>query len=85
MAVLEAEAHRIAVVQTDECNFPELTATGGSWECRPERDAVEGALREGLSADAKERVQRGARGRKLAEASYTWDQLAARVFEICGE
>ena len=51
MAVLEAAAHRIPVVQTDECNFPELTAAGGAWECRPERDAVEAALREALTAE----------------------------------
>jgi len=56
MAVLEASAHRIPVVQTDECNFPELTAAGGAWECRPERDAVESALRDALTAEDAERT-----------------------------
>ncbi len=85
MAVLEAAAHRVPVVQTTECNFPELTAAGGAWQCTPEAVALEAALREALSAGDAERIDRGARGRKLVETSYTWDQLAARVFEICGE
>jgi glycosyltransferase involved in cell wall biosynthesis len=83
MAVLEAAAHRVPVVQTTECNFPELTAAGGAWECRPEVTALEDSLRQALSADDIERAERGARGRQLVEANYTWDQLAARVEEIC--
>jgi hypothetical protein len=27
----------------------------------------------------------GRGGRQLVETGYTWDRLAARVFEICGE
>ena len=57
MAVLEAAAHRIPVVQTNECNFPELTAAGGAWESRPERDAVEKALRDALTAEDAERTE----------------------------
>ena len=83
MAVLEAAAHRIPVVQTDECNFPELTAAGGAWECRPERDAVEAALREALTAEDAERAERGLRGRELVEKSYSWDQIANEVIEAC--
>ena len=83
MAVLEAAAHRIPVVQTDECNFPELTAAGGAWECRPERDAVENTLRKALTADDAERAERGLRGRDLVEKSYSWERLAATVIELC--
>jgi glycosyltransferase involved in cell wall biosynthesis len=83
MAVLEAAAHRISVVQTDECNFPELTAAGGAWECRPERDAVEAALREALTAEDAERAERGLKGRELVEKSYSWDQIANEVIEAC--
>jgi len=83
MAVLEAAAHRIPVVQTDECNFPELTAAGGAWECRPERDAVEAALKEALTAEDAERAERGSRGRDLVERSYSWDQIANEVIEAC--
>ncbi|MFM8886650.1 MAG: glycosyltransferase [Chthoniobacterales bacterium] len=83
MAVLEAAAHRIPVVQTDECNFPELTAAGGAWECRPERDAVEMTLRKALTADDAERTERGLRGRELVEKSYSWDQIAEQVLAAC--
>jgi glycosyltransferase involved in cell wall biosynthesis len=83
MAVLEAAAHRIPVVQTDECNFPELTAAGGAWECRPEPKAVETTLRTALIAEGAERAERGLRGRELVERSYCWDQIAGAVFEAC--
>jgi glycosyltransferase involved in cell wall biosynthesis len=79
MAVLEAAAHRIPVVQTDECNFPELTAAGGAWECRPEPKAVETTLRTALTAEDAERAERGLRGRELVEKSYSWDQITGAV------
>jgi len=83
MAVLEAAAHRIPVVQTDECNFPELAAAGGAWECRPESECVEKALREALTAEDAERAERGLKGRELVERSYSWDRLAVTVNELC--
>jgi glycosyltransferase involved in cell wall biosynthesis len=83
MAVLEAAAHRIPVVQTDECNFPELTAAGGAWECRPERDALDKTLRTALTAEDAERAERGLKGRKLVEKDYTWDQVAGEVLAAC--
>jgi glycosyltransferase involved in cell wall biosynthesis len=83
MAVLEAAAHRIPVVQTDECNFPELTAAGGAWECRPEPKAVETTLRTALIAEDADRAERGLRGRELVERSYCWDQIASQVASLC--
>ena len=83
MAVLEAAAHRIPVVQTDECNFPELTAVGGAWECRPESESVERALREALTAEDAERTERGLKARELVERSYSWDQIAEQVLVAC--
>jgi glycosyltransferase involved in cell wall biosynthesis len=83
MAVLEAAAHRIPVVQTDECNFPELAAAGGAWECRPERDAVEASLRSALNTEDAERAERGLRGRELVEKIYSWDHFANEVFDAC--
>ena len=83
MAVLEAVAHRIPVVQTDECNFPELTAAGGAWECRPEPKDVETTLRAALTAEDAERADRGLSGRELVERDYSWDRIAETVFEAC--
>lgn len=83
MAVLEAAAHRIPVVQTTECNFPELTAAGGGWECLPERDALERALRDALTEEDTERAERGAKARALVEGHYSWSTIAGRVLEVC--
>ncbi len=83
MAVLEAAAHQIPVVQTDECNFPELTAADGAWECRPELGALERALRSAFTAEDRERAERGLRGRELVEKSYSWDQIADQVTAAC--
>jgi len=83
MAVLEAAAHRIPVVLTDECNFAELAAAGGAWECRPERDAVVTTLRKALTAEDAERTERGVKGRELVEKSYSWDQIAEQVLVAC--
>lgn len=80
MAVLEAAAHRIPVVQTDECNFLELTGAGGAWECRPEHESLGNALRTALNAGDAER---GLRGRGLVEKSYSWDQIAGQVLAAC--
>jgi glycosyltransferase involved in cell wall biosynthesis len=74
MAVLDAAAHRIPVVQTDECNFPELTAAGSAWECRPERKSVEKELRKALTAEDAERAESGLRegfgGERLLPRGY---------------
>jgi glycosyltransferase involved in cell wall biosynthesis len=83
MSVLEAAAHWIPVVQTTECNFPELARAGAAWECLPEAGGVETALGEALSTDDAERKERGARGRELVERQYTWSQLARQVEAAC--
>ncbi len=85
MAVLEAAAHRLAVVQTDECNFPELTRAEAAWECRPDLAQLETTLRLALGADDAERAERGARGRQLVEQHYRWEQIARQVFELCAD
>jgi glycosyltransferase involved in cell wall biosynthesis len=83
MAVLEAAAHRVPVVQTDECNFPELTAAGGAWECQPELGALQKELRKALTADDVERTERGMKGRMLIERGYSWGAIACEVLRVC--
>ncbi|MBE2179886.1 MAG: glycosyltransferase [Chthoniobacterales bacterium] len=83
MAVLEAAAHRVPAVQTSECNFPELTAAGGAWECLPESGDLERALRQALAADDAERRERGSAARNLIETRYTWGRLAADLQGLC--
>jgi glycosyltransferase involved in cell wall biosynthesis len=83
MAVLEASAHGLPVVMTDECNFPPLTQAGGAWECRPDTASVRAALAQALRASDEERHQRGAAGLALVTRGYTWEQVARRMDEAC--
>ncbi len=83
MAVVEAAAHRLPSVITTECNFPELTEQGGGWDSAPTLEDFTRALDAALSADDTERMQRGANGRALIEASYTWPQIAKNLHDIC--
>ncbi|MEI6280334.1 MAG: glycosyltransferase, partial [Verrucomicrobiae bacterium] len=83
MAVLEAAAHRLPVVMTDECNFPELATAGGAWECTAGLESLTAAMREALSCDETERVERGRRGRELVAAKYSWDQAACALRAQC--
>lgn len=81
MAVLEAASYGLPVVQTNECNFPELSATGGAWECVPKIADLKGVLREALACNESERIQRGEAGRRLVAESYEWTSIAKRLHE----
>ena len=79
VAILEAMAAGLPVIATTACNFPELAAAGAGWECTPTEDAVTAALGAALSAGEAELRERGANGRALVEARYTWARLAAAL------
>jgi glycosyltransferase involved in cell wall biosynthesis len=83
MAVLEAAAHGVPVVQTTECNFPELTAVGAAWQCQPEKADLERALRAALAADDLERRERGQAGRGLVMKNYSWQSVAKMLVGAC--
>ena len=83
MAVLEAAAHGLPVVQTTECNFPELTAAGGAWQCLPAKAELEQTLRSAMAADDQERKERGQRGRSLVVRNYSWNTIATTLSYAC--
>jgi glycosyltransferase involved in cell wall biosynthesis len=83
MAVLEAASYGLPVVQTDECNFPELTEAGGAWEARPEVASLHQSLTEALNADEAERSERGAIGEALVQRDYQWSAIAQKVDQAC--
>ena len=83
MAVLEAAAHRLPVVQTIDCNFPELTAAGGGWQCQADQEDLQRVLCQALSSDGPELSERGALGRALVAEDYSWDVIAAAVNDLC--
>lgn len=83
VAVVEAAAHRLPCVITDECNFPELAEADGAWECSPTAESFAAALELALMADDAEREQRGKHGRALVETQYTWPSIARNMHDIC--
>lgn len=83
MAVLEAAAHRLPVLQTTECNFSELARAEGAWECAPTVADVQETLRAALEAGDDERRQRGLRGREVIESGYTWKRVASLLEAAC--
>ncbi|MGF1531785.1 MAG: glycosyltransferase [Puniceicoccaceae bacterium] len=83
MAVLEAASYGLPVMQTDECNFPELTAAGGAWEAKPSVDSLRQCLESALRASDQERRQRGEIGRSLVQRDYQWSAIAKSVDDLC--
>ncbi|TWT65552.1 glycosyltransferase [Crateriforma conspicua] len=83
MAVLEAASFGLPVVLTDECNFPELAATGGGWECKPTAESVGDSLRLALECGDRERTERGQAGQDLVAQHYTWGSIATRLDDAC--
>jgi glycosyltransferase involved in cell wall biosynthesis len=89
LVTLEAMAHRRAVVATSAGGLPDKVRPGVTgWLVEPgSPDALAGAIREALAADAAlERM--GLAGRALVEAQFAWpvvaDQLIAVYRELAG-
>lgn len=83
MAVLEAASYGLPVVQTNECNFPELSAADGAWECVPDLDDLIKSLTMALTCDDGERRQRGDAGMCLVRENYSWTSIAVRFHDAC--
>lgn len=74
--LLEASAHCLPVITTQEANFNELFEAGGSILTSPEPCALETTLTEFFRRSSEERCAFGLRGRALMEARYTWGAIA---------
>lgn len=82
MAILEALACSLPAVFTTACHFPEAGAADAAVIVEPEADALTAALRGVLERSPEERRALGARGRRLVESDYTWEQQAARLADV---
>jgi poly(glycerol-phosphate) alpha-glucosyltransferase len=82
MAILEAAAAGLPVVQTRECNFPELTSAGGAIEVAPEPEGIRSGLLQLMQLSKPERQEMGRRGRELVERSYTWPVQTRKMLEV---
>jgi glycosyltransferase involved in cell wall biosynthesis len=83
MALLEAASHCLPVLQTTECNFPELEQAGGSWTADPTPASVLVALQSLIKASVAERTERGEAGFELVKRRYQWSQVALALEAAC--
>ena len=71
--VIEALAHRVPVVCTKEAPWKELETQKCGWWIDDNVDALEVALRDGLSrVERGEHVEMGKRGLELVKSKYDW-------------
>jgi glycosyltransferase involved in cell wall biosynthesis len=84
VAVLEAMAHRLPVIITDTCNFPEVVSEQAGLVVS--RDV--GRLARSLAVllrDEERRKAMGRRGRHLVKKCFTWDSIAAQFMRLYQE
>lgn len=81
MAVLEAMAHRLAVIMTEECNFPEAFDAGVAFSARPKSASLAEALERLFSLADAERKEMGASARTFVESTYGWSTIAEQTIE----
>jgi poly(glycerol-phosphate) alpha-glucosyltransferase len=82
MVALEAAACGLSALLTPQCNFPELAAAGGAFEAQPTVEGCELGLRKIFSLSDEQRLEMGARGRRLVQAEYTWRGVATQLASV---
>lgn len=82
MAVLEAWAHGLPVLMTQECNIPEGFAAGAAIQigCRPRTLVAE--LARALARDDLPAI--GSAGRALVESRFAWPSVVADLTQVYG-
>lgn len=79
VAVLEALASACPVLISEQCNFPEVAATGAGLICHPYTEALGRSLKAALSASRETLQCWGAKGRQLIEEKYTIEAVCSRL------
>jgi poly(glycerol-phosphate) alpha-glucosyltransferase len=82
MAVLEAMAHRLPVLMTRECNFPEAFHARVAYEARPEAASIAQSLEEILPLAQGDLAEMGQRARQFACEHYAWPIIAKEMVEV---
>lgn len=80
--LLEASAHCLPIITTQEANFNELFEAGGSILTSPDAGGLEATLTEFFNLSNEERRAIGLRGYSLIEAQYTWGAIAKRWLSL---
>ena len=82
MAVLEAWAHALPCLLTPACNLPEGRQAGASIEMAPEVPSIAEAIGRLMRLSEEQRRAMGRAGRELAQHSFGWPSIGARMFAI---
>ncbi len=82
MAVLEAMAHKLPVLMTRECNFPEAFSAAVAHEIRPEPISIAESLEEFLCRSVADLENVGEKARQLACAEYSWPSIAKEMIQV---
>jgi poly(glycerol-phosphate) alpha-glucosyltransferase len=82
MAVLEAWAHHLPVLMTQQCHLPEGFAAGAALEIALDAERIAEALATFLSLPEKERLVMGERGRRLVETHFAWEGIATQMVGV---
>jgi len=82
LTVLEAWAHRLPVLMTEECNVPEGFAAGAALRVGTDPESIaEGLLALGRRSEAERRRMASA-GRALVERRFTWPPVARQFLAV---
>jgi poly(glycerol-phosphate) alpha-glucosyltransferase len=83
MAILEAWSYQVPVLMSDECNLAAGFEAGAAVRCAPEPESIASAL-DGLMKESDVSALRdmGARGRSLAETSFSWPIVSRRMVDV---
>ncbi len=81
MTILEAWAHGLPVLMTDECNLPDGFEAGAAFRIESEPSALAEKLL-GVLNDEVGLYHAGARGLSLVSSVYSWKQAAERMHSL---
>ncbi|MEL7498520.1 MAG: glycosyltransferase [Planctomycetota bacterium] len=82
MTVLEALAHRVPVLISDQCNFPEVASENAGLICKTETTDLMKVLQQMISMSENDRMTMGNRGRQMVESNYTWETVAQKMHRV---
>lgn len=83
MVVLEAWSFAKPVLMTAECNLPEGLAARAAVEIGTASDSIAEGLRQLFQMSDADRVDMGARGRKLALERFSWQKIGEEMYRVC--
>ena len=81
MSVLEAMAYGLPVIISKQCDFPEVEEAEAGVIINTDADSLTDSLNR-LLDNPQRRKEMGARGRKLVQERYNWDNIATQLIRM---